>query len=665
MPTKKRYLGSKEALFFVELRTFYLERCDKSHMNISISCFAKHNDAICPVGGPFCIAFACMCTVSSQQSRNELLRSSSWLTYGEGHSPARAPDQAAADDLDHFVYPHVLRQLNDGHVRNVVVRQGDGAVPAPPPPERVTVITGSGGKSTFNASVVNVPAGLDVTAAITRAIAIMENAWSSSVTVQMRVAFTKLGGKDVLANGGGTFFVEMAQMFDSVLPIAAAEAARGENMNRAEGPLGRFDVLITVNENTNWYTGIDGKPGNEQYDLITVLLHEVYHNLIFAGGLTVDVRRDKSLPGGIRQTARFQQGVTTRFDSFLANKQNCQVLGYLQEEGLARNISKTKTTAELLADALTNDELYFAYQAFGPIAQLYAPRVFRPRSSIYHFDPKNIRGDDRLMAPTIRRGSAISGIGPVILNMQRVFLDSKIKGANPGCPRPLLDPTPAKLPVPNDRSISDMHPGAKRTDGVRRIAGLRVWAFAVIVAISGLVALILLGLCIFCIMSYLKARRAQESTVPSDGEGASIAADEVPCVSDEEGSVEPSASVVSGESASDKDGAAAAESVGENGSYLGSATGTSTGVAPALAPRLALWPVLAHWPVPVQYMRLHLERSLHQRRRPAKNLSLRRAILIRSHPKSHRRSHPTRATAPKDQNRVVMEVLIAVAAAIP
>jgi len=185
---------------------------------------------------------------------------------------------------------------------------------------------------------------------IEKAADIMGHSWSSSVPVNMRVAFKNIGAPEVLANGGGTYFCRIRSMFDEILPIAAAESILGRDLNEHKKDKGKYDVLITINTRAPWYYSTDGSPSPDKYDLVTVLLHEIYHNLLFTGGIFIEVRKKGN---NVIQKAKVHNDHFTRFDSFLANRDGCAVLGYLKDRALKAKTGRSGDV--LLGDALTNE----------------------------------------------------------------------------------------------------------------------------------------------------------------------------------------------------------------------------------------------------------------------------------------------------------------------
>lgn len=443
----------------------------------------------------------------------DLFQSGSWITYGgETDSAAtKAADSAFA------LHAHVERQLSKGHY-----------VPAKSAVDETRLTTGGDLKTTvrtklchFEITVADRPKHLDALPAIRLAASVVEHSWPSAVPVHMRIGFASLGGGNVLANGGGTHFARMNSVFKEIVPVAAAESFLGKDFNAKEKGNGKYDVLVTVNTNTPWYLGIDGRPPPSQYDLATVILHEIYHNLIFTGGIFVEKAPNPAAAAGLHQEASIQDNLVTRFDSFLANRAGCQVLNYLKDAQLQRTTGRSGN--ELLAQAVANDSLYFGFQSFGKLVKLHAPRVFLAKSSIYHIDPATA-GADSIMAPVIRPGRSQHSIGPVIIRMQALFLDPEVRGANTNCPLPLADPAPlgGAQSRTGDISLPANHPTLKPGEeplggvlfdqglgtggvGTRIRRGLSRGAIIALSVLGGLLLLLLyLALIAFVIVSMKK-----------------------------------------------------------------------------------------------------------------------------------------------------------------
>lgn len=372
---------------------------------------------------------------------------------------------------------------------------------------RTKIFKGKGNKSRFECHVHDPPSNINIEPVMKKVINIMEAAWVSEIRVLMNVRFRNLGNSSILASGGGSYFVQMSDTFKTVLPVAAAEAVRKRDLNSNQKGDGKYDILCTVNSLTPWFDDVSDSAlvPPTHYDLTTVLLHEIYHNLIFAGNVVATHNSASTPSPSFRQTASLYKNYRTRFDSFLMNEDNCAVLGYLTDSQLSSSLNLN--TNQLLADAVCNDKLYWGY-GNARIAKLHAPRVFMKKSSIYHFDPSE-GVEHSLMFPTVRRGSRQHVVSSKILTIQRITLNPSFQGANDACVRPLKNPTPGYLPTAEDfRESDDVIDGGDVTplvvlnprefddpDG-SRIGSLPVWAFILILVIAVLLFILLISLCL-------------------------------------------------------------------------------------------------------------------------------------------------------------------------
>lgn len=394
--------------------------------------------------------------------------------------------------------------------------------------------------------------GLAWRAPVAKAVSVVGGVWRSKVDVRTRVRFEEIGGEDVLARGGGTQMVRFGKGDEGLVPVAVAEAVGGKDVNGGMKGDDGWDVLVTVNKGAKWYFGTDGSPKESEYDLVTVLLHEVYHSLMFAGAVVVD--------GGVGGSGHLRLGMTARFDTFLSDADGCRVTGYLDasDSSVKALITATKMSAgELFAAGLTSQALYFAgYMekegAVRRVARLSAPKEFVPKSSVYHLDISET--SDALMVPSVKRGTAVHAVGPKVRAIQNVFLDSSVRGAV-DCRGRMKDPlkvaaaarasgvatksttsfesdalkaeatnTPAPAapvvettlaPTTKKSSESDTAGAAvsnkQDDDGGSKVAGLAVWAFVLVVLFSVIAVAILLALCAMLCVSCIRKKPVWKS----------------------------------------------------------------------------------------------------------------------------------------------------------
>ncbi|KAI0566078.1 hypothetical protein FGB62_12g358 [Gracilaria domingensis] len=293
-------------------------------------------------------------------------------------------------------------------------------------------VLAAGSSSTYRVDIYGVRNDSNVFPALQHAFDILSDAWTSKVVVNTRVTFTDLGPPNALATGGGVLFVRFDASPDrELLPIAAAEAMTSVDLNARETGLDKYDVLVKINHATPWHVNFHEHTPTDKYDIVTVLLHEVYHNLIFSGAITVDTSSPKA------PHAFLLDGYPARFDLFLANEHDCAVLDYLKDTQLAS--STNATNGQLLAESVTNNRLFFHDPESGVRIPLYAPEKYTIKSSIYH-TVSSRRYDDDIMSYSVPAGFQDRTISSHVLQIQRAMLDPNHRGAK-HCKFPLSDPS--------------------------------------------------------------------------------------------------------------------------------------------------------------------------------------------------------------------------------
>lgn len=197
------------------------------------------------------------------------------------------------------------------------------------------------------------------------AVDIWEALLTSSVPIKVQANWSALNtgvlGSAIYWSAYANF--DDAQKQNVFYPVALAEKIAGEELN---GP-GDFEIFANFSSNINWYFGTAGQPAANQYDFVTVVLHEIGHGLGFSGSFEVD--------GTQGTVGAFDNEIPIIYDAFIENGSGIKLLqGFnapspelrlqLISSNLRSSISKTPATT----------------------AQLYAPSTFDPGSSISHLD---------------------------------------------------------------------------------------------------------------------------------------------------------------------------------------------------------------------------------------------------------------------------------------
>ena len=180
-------------------------------------------------------------------------------------------------------------------------------------------------------------------------------------------------------------------------PVSLAEKIAGHSLNADS--VG--DLVLTINSSVRWYLGTDGATPSTNYDLVTVVLHEICHGLGFYDSMNTN------------GTAGWYgiNSVPMIYDTFI-------------EDQPGRKLTDTLSYMNYSTDlytALTDNQVYFN----GPLlntyttlnsytnnrAKLYAPASFDPGSSISHLDETATLPVNALMTPFIDLGEAIHDPG--------------------------------------------------------------------------------------------------------------------------------------------------------------------------------------------------------------------------------------------------------------
>jgi hypothetical protein len=159
-----------------------------------------------------------------------------------------------------------------------------------------------------------------------------------------------------------------------------------EHLTTGVDPLpNELDGVVTVDFGFRWNTETSG-PSPVEYDLYTVLLHEVTHALGFLSVVGPDGASALGNAGDL--------GLLSLFDAFLVRGSTEQPL-FL--DGGEINASAEDVTSEDVLFAGSRAEA-----AFGSFPPVFAPNPFLEGSSIGHWS--FLTGDDAVMLPAVDRG---------------------------------------------------------------------------------------------------------------------------------------------------------------------------------------------------------------------------------------------------------------------
>jgi Secretion system C-terminal sorting domain len=207
---------------------------------------------------------------------------------------------------------------------------------------------------------------------IQAAVDIWSSLISSKMPIRVLVNWVSLGER-TLATAGSTKIFRNAQG----LPIQNTwyVAPLAESLLEKELNSGDIDIEIKVNSAIRWYYG-QGQIKFNEFDLTTVILHEIAHALGVSSSFDISDDGRKGFWGGSQPAAT--KGYYA-FDYFIENSDNVQLV----------NKKKFLNNSIDLKSQLTSNQLYFSFkrgQMAGDKIKIYAPTIFEKGSSISHFD---------------------------------------------------------------------------------------------------------------------------------------------------------------------------------------------------------------------------------------------------------------------------------------
>lgn len=201
---------------------------------------------------------------------------------------------------------------------------------------------------------------------------------------------------------------------------ALANAVAGKDLD-----LDNPEIIIQINSEANWDLDGLGKPTRYEYDLKSVMFHEMAHGLGFLSTSSFIFDRTKGQNVGILLQP-------TPFDA------------YLQTEDGNRLVDLPSPSFEL-GQALTSRLVWSGPEGIkannGVKPLMYTPSSYEGGSSVSHLDENTFTnsGTDAVMTPNLEAGEVFNEPGPILLAMMKDLRNKPAPGLAVGIPSEVLN----------------------------------------------------------------------------------------------------------------------------------------------------------------------------------------------------------------------------------
>ena len=186
--------------------------------------------------------------------------------------------------------------------------------------------------------------------------------------------------------------------FWNVAGVGGAGAALANHLVGEDLNTGQSEIGITLNSNfASWYYGTDASTPSNQWDFMTVVIHEIGHGMNYFSGIQTD------------GSTGWGSGIWGIYESFL-------------ELGDGTRLTTMATDAERAA-AIISDDLYWGGANASAAnsdtrVRIYAPDPFEPGSSVSHVNQADYAGI-AIMTPALVNGVAVHAPNAFELGMMK------------------------------------------------------------------------------------------------------------------------------------------------------------------------------------------------------------------------------------------------------
>lgn len=237
----------------------------------------------------------------------------------------------------------------------------------------------------------------DASTAVEFAVDIWSHFFESKVPITVEAVWESSDKREILGSARpGEYFNNFKGAPDQSLwyPSAIANALSGKDLNPNQK-----DIHLRLNQSVLWYFGTDGSPGAQEYDLVSVALHEIAHGLGFLSNAEYDQRFGT---GYIFQP--------TPFDAYIQLPDGRKFIDFC---------SRSFELGKAMRGPLYWSGALAAEANNGVKPRLHSASEFEEGSSITHLDEEMFSnsGINAMMTPVISPGEVFRSPGPIVLAM--------------------------------------------------------------------------------------------------------------------------------------------------------------------------------------------------------------------------------------------------------
>jgi hypothetical protein len=258
-------------------------------------------------------------------------------------------------------------------------------------------------KSEWQAKYLDVPQNAKI--AIRRALDIWSMNFKSSVPITVEVDWSADLNEEVLSSARpGKFFNNFPGAPDSRLwyPSALANSLAKKDLDTKQS-----EIFLYINSSQSWHFGLDSNPSPAEFDLVSVVLHEIAHGLGFLSNANYE---NYFGTGYISQPSVF--------DGFLQIPDGRTFADFCNRSSELGKSMLSPLVWAGLNGTTSND---------GKPIKLFSPPQFEPGTSITHIDVESLVRplENGLLNPFNKAGEVSRIVGPVILGMLEDMRNSR------------------------------------------------------------------------------------------------------------------------------------------------------------------------------------------------------------------------------------------------